>query len=112
MARWRAGELNQRIKIMEEVEIADGLGGYSVSTTEVHEVWAKVIPRQGNERFFGDTVDSISNYLFVIRNDSSLTISEKHRILFNNEEYNISMLPDPGSQSMYLEIGAMKGVAQ
>lgn len=111
--QWRSGELDQRISfIFEDTSQNDGFGGQEVSLNTDRTAWAKVVPRNGNERFFGEQVQATSNYMFVIRNRSDVTLEENNRILYNGEEYNIDYIPKRGDRALYIEIFATRGVTQ
>ena len=112
VTRWRPGELDQKITIQRESATDDGFGGETITLSTVMTPRCKVVPRNGNERFFSDRVEAVATYLFVIRNRTDVTLQENDRILYNNEEYNVLYINREGNRPLYLELFAERGVAQ
>lgn len=112
MATYRTGELDQRIDITRESSTPDDMGGNDVSVSVLTGAYAKVIPKNGNERIMGDKIEAPSTYMFVIRNRSDITILEKDRISWDGDQYNIDFIPKTGSRSLFLTLEASRGVAQ
>lgn len=112
MARWRPGELDQVIDIRRESATDDGYGGQDITLSTLISTRAKVVPRSGREQFFSDQIESKADYMFVIRNRADVEIKEKDRILYNGEEYNIDYISRAGNRPLYLEVFAIRGIAQ
>jgi SPP1 family predicted phage head-tail adaptor len=108
---YRAGELDQLITIKREVRTSDGMGGDTVTLTDVAaDLFAHVRPRSGKEIGTHDRVEAPAKYLFVIRYRSDLKDSD--RIVWNGATYNIRYIATRGYRSMYMEIEAERGVTQ
>lgn len=107
---FRAGELDQRIKIMRGVDTPDGYGGNTVVFTEVNEIWALVRPLSGREVTDYDRVNAESRYLFVVR--YPIDIQDSDRIDWDGEGYNIRFRKKPKGRELYMQIEAERGVAQ
>lgn len=109
----RPGQLDQRVTLQEATETSDGGGGsiqawanFSTDAT----VWAEVYPMSGNENENGGSINASGMWRFVIRNRSDVT--ERDRILWDSEPYNIRRVARRGGREMYLTIEAERGVAQ
>ena len=108
---YAAGELDKVITIQREVKTPDGMGGNTVTLTDVvADLRAHVRPKTGGERAAYDSVEASAMYLFVVRYRSD--ILESDRILWDGKYYNIRAIMDRGSRANYLEIDAQRGVTQ
>jgi SPP1 family predicted phage head-tail adaptor len=110
MARYRPGELDQRIKIMQKQNTPDGMGGNVFAWVETSEVWAMVKSVSGSEVVDYQQVNAEARYLFVVRN--GLSVTDSNAIEWEGEFYNIRVRKQPKKRSMYLEIEGVRGVAQ
>jgi SPP1 family predicted phage head-tail adaptor len=107
MSTFRARELDQRVTIRREVRTSDGMGGSTLSWTNLATVWAKVRPMSGREREHSDKVNAQSNYIIVIRYRSDLT--ESDILVWKDTEFNIRFAKDT-PRSRFLVLEAEKGV--
>ena len=105
-------ELNQRIEFKRATQAPDGSGGHTSTLTTFAKVWAKVAPVRGQEVVQADRLQRVAAYVFTIRKNERLAISETDRILWKGREYNIRYLPDLVSQEQFIDIEAEAGVAQ
>jgi SPP1 family predicted phage head-tail adaptor len=110
MANYRAGELDQRVKVMRQSNVSDGIGGNVLSWVEVSEVWCHVRPLSGSERVDFDQVNAEARYLFVVRN--GLDVTDSDTLSWDGIGFNIKIRKQPKKRAMYLEIEAERGVAQ
>jgi len=107
-----AGSLDQRITFQEGIETSDGAGGISTSWADivtVPKVWARVWPKSARELTEEGRINAVGLYAFKIRNRSD--ISEKHRIIWGGENYNIRAVRRSGDRVGYLFIDAERGSA-
>lgn len=109
MINYRPGELDQRITIKRETLTPDGMGGDTVSLSDVDTVWAKAKPMSGRESENWDQLNAAHVYLFVIRRRSD--IQPDDRIVWDGVSYNLLSQNDLGGRAAYLELIAEKGVA-
>ena len=65
---YRAGELDQRIKIQVRQSTPDGMGGSSFEWVDFANAWAHVRPKSGGESVNYDKLSAEQKYIFVIRN--------------------------------------------
>ncbi len=96
----RAGRLSRRIAIQSVVETLDGYGEPIKAWTTVYTVYAEVTPLRGDERALNQQLVSRADTKFRIRYNSDMTITEKHRLVFDSENYDITAI---------LEIGRKEG---
>lgn len=104
------GELDQVVTFKQEVRASDGMGGDTITLTDVLTCRAHVRIRGGAERDFSDRLNAEAAYLVVIRYRDGL--DESMRMVWNGEQYNIRIVPRTGGRPLYLEIEAERGVAQ
>ena len=112
MPPYKPGELDQRIEIYRQVKTADGRGGFDRVEVLQYTLWAKVKPRQGNEVFKYEKVDSVAVYTFVVRQTPSLVIQDDDIIKWQGTKYNIRAPLAKNPRHLYLDIEAERGVAQ
>ncbi|MFP4538726.1 MAG: phage head closure protein [Dichotomicrobium sp.] len=106
----RAGDLDELIAFEEEQTAPDGYGGQTVSWVEIAEAWARVRPVQASESETRGGVRAVAVYLFEVWRRTDIT--PKHRIVWQDTEYNIREIRDPGGRSLTMTIVAESGVAQ
>lgn len=112
MAKFRPGELDQRIEIIRQVRTDDGRGGHTRAEVVQYTLWAHVITKGGVEVFKYEKIDAVAVYTFVVRNSKSLVINVTDFIKWDGVQYNIRSPLKKSPRKMYLEIDAERGVAQ
>jgi SPP1 family predicted phage head-tail adaptor len=108
----RPGQLDQRITLQGYSDASDGAGGLSrtwANFASFPSVWARVLANSGNERFEDDRTNATATTTFFIRNRDDVT--EKDRILWRDEIYNIRHVMRQGVRDMYLKIVAERGAS-
>ena len=75
------GAMRHKITLQKQTRVADGGGGFAVTWTDVDDVFADIKAPRGQERFFGDKLQSSISHVVTIRfrND----INHKYRIKYN-----------------------------
>lgn len=107
---FKSGELDQVILIQREVLASDGMGGQTVSLTNVAvDLPAKARALTGKEFARYDQLNASAMTVFVIRYRDDLR--EDDRITWNGEAYNIRYIPPISARELYRTIEAEKGVA-
>lgn len=106
------GKLDQRITLQRQIEAPDGGGGLVRIWGDVANnscPWANVKAKAGREGLDEGRTNATYVVVFTIytRND----ISEKDRIVWNGETYNIRGILRMGDRKLYLQIEAERGVA-
>lgn len=107
------GKLDQRITLQSRTEASDGAGGTTSTWGDfatVPTVWAAVKPLSGGERVEDGSFNAAGMWEFTIRNRDD--VSEKDRIQWQSENYNIRQVNRRGSREMYLVIIAERGAPQ
>ena len=106
----KPGKLDQRITFQEYSTTSDG-GGGTVKTwadlASTPTVWAHVKANSGGERFEEDRTNATATATFWVRNRSDVT--EKDRIVWRGQQYNIRNVMHEGARAMYLKIVAERG---
>lgn len=109
----KIGPLDQMVTLQALTENPDGGGGKTSTwanfATNPH-VWADPIPLSGGEGQTDGARNATGKYVFHIRNRSDVT--ERDRILWAGEPYNITNVKRRGDREIYLSIEAVRGVAQ
>lgn len=107
------GKLDQRITFQARTEASDGAGGTTSTWGDfdtVPTVWAAVRPLTGGETVADGSFNASGMWEFTIRNRSD--VSEKDRIQWQSENYNIRQVNRQGGREMYLVIVAERGAPQ
>ena len=106
------GKLDQRVTLQAKTRTVDDMGGAEETWGNLPStptVWAQVIPARAVEPLAGERVAAHGMFTFVIRNRTD--VSEKDRILWRSEPYNIRHIERRGNRPLYLYISAERGVA-
>ena len=106
------GRMDQRISLQRQIEAPDGGGGVvrtwgNVATNACP--WANVKAKAGREGLDEGRTNATYVVVFTIYNREDL--SEKDRIVWNGETYNIRGILRMGDRKLYLQIEAERGVA-
>lgn len=107
--------MRHKVTLQSQARVADGGGGFAVTWTDVDDVYASIEPKSGNERFFGDKLESVISHIVTIRfrND----ISPKYRIKYQRTRntvttttyLNIEVIINKGMQERYMELQCTEG---
>ena len=106
----QAGKLRHRVTLQKPVKHRDPQTGAVIPGWEdVKKIWADVVPLSAREFVASQAVQSEVTTRITIRKRSDVT--NKHRILFRGQVYNIEgVLPDPVSGLEYLTLPCSEGV--
>ncbi len=107
----RIGRLDQRITFQDVTLTPDGAGGQEQVWTDLEKVptvWAQMLPGGGGERFEEQRMSAQHQVTFRIRSRDDL--SERMRVVWNGETYDIRSLPDRGTRDRYMRVIAERGV--
>ncbi|CAM3407576.1 head-tail adaptor protein [Rouxiella silvae] len=105
----QAGKLRHRVTLQKRVNHRDPQTGAAIPGWEnVKKIWADVVPLSAREFVASQAVQSEVTTRITIRKRSDVT--NKHRILFRGQVYNIEgVLPDPVSGLEYLTLPCSEG---
>ena len=109
----KIGPLDQLVTLQSRTRVADGGGGFSEAWGDFAsdpQVWADPQPLYGREGVNDGAFNASGAWLFRIRNRTDVT--ERDRIVWNGDPYNISRVMRRGARELYLMIEAVRGVAQ
>lgn len=105
--------LKERIRFERVSQATDGIGGVSETWAALAsnpDVYAGVMAMSGNERLENGALNAAGTYRFTIRYREDVT--ERDRIVWRSETYNIRTVARHTKADGYLEIVAERGVAQ
>ena len=110
MAKIGAGDLDQRVKVIQVTETPDGYGGFTTTPVTVGTVWAKVEPVRGGEQVIADLQRGVEAYRIHVRNSGhgkSLTTND--RLEWRDTTLNVRRAPNAG-RKLFRMIEAESGV--
>lgn len=103
-----AGNLDQRVTLQQRDASLNTLGQASDTWTNVAEVWARVEPLKGREFFAAGQMQSEATTRITIRYLAGVT--ERNRVLWRGQPYDISAVIEPDGHKQTLELMAVAGV--
>lgn len=107
-SKFKAQDLQARIKIERKTRVTDGQGGYTTTWNEIGAPWAKWRPLSGNEQFLAMRVHSDVSVRAVIRYRSDEFgrpfYSTGDRVTYLDRRYDIKSMLDVDNARMWLEI--------
>ena len=92
----RSGPMRDRVKVQNFVKTRDASGGIIRTWQTVVTRWGKIDPLQGDEKEFGDTIESRATHKVSLRFYDGLDTNQ--RLLFGTREFNIVEIIDPGNR--------------
>jgi head-tail adaptor len=102
------GRMNKKAQLCRVQNTIDS-EGFSRQTVEVlADIRVFVEAKHGSERWANLAAFSEATTLFRFRKIPSITVTTKHYILFNDEQYNILSVEDVMGRNMYIEVLAKK----
>lgn len=96
------GNLNKRITVQYETRVADGMGGFNTTWTDLADVWAAIWPVSAKE-----TISSMQNVMEIshrIRVRYRSTILPSYRIKFGTRYFNIVSIINPNEKNEWMDI--------
>ena len=105
--------MDQSIAFERLKDVSDGYGGVTRTWAELEEnanVWAEVKAKSGTEAMTEGRMNASYVVVFTIYNRNDL--SEKDRIVWQGERYNIRGIRRTGDRSLRLVIEAERGVSE
>lgn len=82
----KAGDLQYRISIERRGAFQNSLGEEETSWDKVCEVWAKVNPQGGTERFLAQQVTGQQTKVFVIRYRKDVEVGDRIRLRMDDQD--------------------------
>lgn len=107
-----AGSLRKRLTFETEGETPDGGGGYVAGWSTIATVWGSFRPERGRERLEAGRLEgAVAGVVRVRSSATTRTITEKDRVTFGGDSYQIRSLTNPDQRNKFLEFLVEKGVA-
>ncbi len=104
-----AGDLRERVTILQPVVVSDGLGGQTRSFTTVATVWASVLPtRPGDLEPVADAAAQVQGYRIRVRFRDDVGID--NRIDWRGKRLNVMSVADMDGRRAYVTIYTDAGV--
>ena len=112
--------LRHRLTLQQEVNTADGAGGYAGTWTNIVDLWAEIIPligsgssntrNSGKEILFSGQLQAEISYRILLRFQSSLTITPAMRLVYESRIFNIRSVANSSENRETLELLVQEGV--
>jgi len=96
------GRMRRRVTIQSPQKTEDGMGGHTISWSDVAEVWAEIEPLRGTEYFYAHQIKNEVSHRVRIRFRSDIT--EEMRIKLGDRVFNIESILDIEEAHRFLEI--------
>lgn len=106
------GELRNRIEIQRLTKTQGIYGDTKISFLPLKKVWAKVNGLHGKEYWEAKEYGVERTVEFVIRYSACRDLTEKDRILFRGNFYNISSIDNVMYRNEYLKIKAVADITE
>lgn len=98
------GQLRQRVSVMKEELIPDGMGGEWPEWTEDFKIWANIKPVSGSQRLHLDAIDSTVSHVIETRyTDKDLT---DRKLSYKGRNFNIHYYLNEDEENAYTELAA------
>lgn len=104
-----AGELDQRVRIVQATAARDRIGGLVETWATLATVWAKVEPLSAREAYYRAQVNAGATWRVVMRFRSDVT--PRQRIAWNGRTFEIRGVTDPDNRRRMIELACDEIVA-
>ena len=102
------GQLRQRVTVMKEELISDGMGGQFPEWTEDFKIWANVKPVSGSQRLHLDAINSNVSHVIETRyRDKDLT---DRKLSYKGRSFNIQYHLNQYEENAYTEMAATEEI--
>ena len=110
--------LRHRLTLQQEVQTADGAGGYTRSWQDVAHLWGEIIPLTGSgssakgsgkETLFAGQIQAQISHRILLRYHHNITAAM--RLVFENRAFNIRSIANIEEKKDTLELLVQEGVA-
>lgn len=89
------------IVVQRSTDTSDGAGGYTSVWATLVSLKGILLSKQANEKFLNDSTKVVSTYYFQCKYPST-TITEKDRVLYNSDYYQINFVDNVAEKSSIL----------
>jgi len=101
-----AGRFNRQLIIENEVETADGCGGYYSNYQATDTIWAHICPVGANVNSSADTNENRITHKITVRFRSG--VSAGTRFVTGSRRFYVDTVHDPDESGRYLECHAVE----
>jgi len=102
-----ASRLRHRLTLQQEIQTADGAGGYARSWQNIADLWAEINPISGKEIAFAGQLQTQISHKITIRYRAGITAGM--RLLYDARAFNIRAILNGKENDEILEIWADEG---
>ena len=102
------GQLRQRVTVMKEELVSDGMGGQFPEWTEDFKVWANIKPVSGSQRLHLNAIDS--NVSHVIQTRYTGKDLKDRKLKYKGRSFNIHYNLNEGEENAYTEMAATEEI--
>jgi len=100
----KAEKLNKRITIQLKTISQDDELAVIETWSDLISVWAAVIPTNGKEFYRLSSINSEIESAFIIRFDSNCKITPHHRLIFNDNTFEIISVINENEQNRWMTL--------
>ena len=105
-----ASRLRSRITLQQQVQTADGAGGFARSWSDVATIWAEILPLNGRELLQAQQLQSSVTHKITIRYRTGVIAAQRF-LCESTRAFNIRAVRNVEERDELLEIFAEEGVA-
>lgn len=98
----RAGLLKHRVTIKTPTRVADGMGGFTVTWTDVATVWAAIWPLKGQEKIESMKLEHEITHRIRMRYRSDVTYED--RLLYKTRTFRVIDFRNIDESDVQLEV--------
>ena len=102
--RTRAGDLTERVTILQTERVPDGGGGFEETLVPMARVWARVIPLSGAELIAAQQAESRIAYQVVVRWRDDLDHAQT--LEWRGKRLNVLAVQDGGPREGFVTLAA------
>ena len=97
-----ASRLINRVTIQRPVHTQNEIGGYDTTWNNYVNVWAEIVARKVDQRFFSEQKVNTKSYTVTIRYRDD--IDESMRLVFRDRFFRIKSIVNPYEEDVLLEL--------
>jgi len=97
----QAGSFNRRLVLQDEVETADGCGGFTTNWVPLSTLWARIVPVSGSAVYRADNLDHEVSHAIFLRKQT--TVKQGMRFIEGQRKFRVISVFDPDETGRYLK---------
>lgn len=95
-------------KLQRKTETSDGMGGFTSIWSNVANLRGTLTIVERNEKFISDSTRVKSTHYFMTKYKAELSITEKDRLAFGTDIFEVTFCDNVGMQNRFFEISLRK----